>query len=70
MNGSFIPDGVEAEVAPFLNHMQIREKHNLTAAQYRSYEKAVMNTKVQDALWRWPDGPHRDILNYLVMTSH
>jgi len=56
MNGSFVPEGVEAETAPFLNHMQIREKHGLSAARYRAYEKA--------------DGAHRDILNYLVATSH
>ena len=70
MNGSFIPVGVQADTALFLNPKQIMDKHNLSSDQYHLLEQKVMNTPVQDALWRWPDGACRDILIYLVVTSH
>ena len=70
MNGSFIPAGVTADTASFLSPKQITDKHSLSDDQYHLLEQKVLNTTVQDALWRWPDGACRDILVYLVVTSH
>jgi len=48
---------------------QIVEEHGLTWPQYHEMEEQVRRTRLTDALFSWPQGPRRDILVHLVLTS-
>ena len=52
-----------------LSRNQIREKHNLTAAQYREMEDRLNKKRLLDSLFSFPDGPYYDILLHRVAYS-
>jgi hypothetical protein len=67
--GSFFTpaDGVgDVTVAGVLTRAQIAQKHRLTAKDLVKIENKLRRTKVNDALFSWPQGPYYDLLLNLI----